>query len=248
MENREFKLKVSPRMLELLSKDLYTNMYFVLAELIANAYDADAEHVYVYIDDNEIRVEDDGNGMSPDNLDAQYLVVGGESRNSEANARTSKKQRLKMGRKGVGKLAALSISKGFKLITVQNGQSVAVFIPHRIEHDDEVLRILDESEYSLKSITQHGTAIVMENPKVSIPKLQETVMRNLAKIFPNDIEDFKIHIVYKGTEKILVPDEKDVINKKSYQSSYSCSNSKVSRDRRNDNFLVYMQNMKAKRN
>ena len=51
----------------------------------------------------------------------------------------------------------------------------------------------------------------MENPKVSIPKLQETVMRNLAKIFPNDIEDFKIHIVYKGTEKILVPDEKDVI-------------------------------------
>ena len=104
MENREFKLKVSPRMLELLSKDLYTNMYFVLAELIANAYDADAENVYVYIDDNEIRVEDDGNGMSPDNLDAQYLVVGGESRNSEANAKTSNKKRLKMGRKGVGKL------------------------------------------------------------------------------------------------------------------------------------------------
>ena len=41
MEDRDFKLKVSPRMLELLSKDLYTNMYFVLAELIANAYDAD---------------------------------------------------------------------------------------------------------------------------------------------------------------------------------------------------------------
>ncbi|MBO5702891.1 MAG: ATP-binding protein [Clostridia bacterium] len=213
MENREFKLKVSPRMLELLSKDLYTNMYFVLAELIANAYDADAENVYVYIDDNEIRVEDDGNGMSPDNLDAQYLVVGGESRNSEANAKTSNKKRLKMGRKGVGKLAALSISKGFKLVTVQNGQSVAVFIPHRIEHDDEVLRILDASEYSLKSITQHGTAIIMENPNVSIPKLQETVMRNLAKIFPNDIEDFKIHIVYKGTKKTLVPDEKDVINR-----------------------------------
>ena len=54
--SEDYKLQVSPRMLELLSKDLYTNMYFVLAELIANAYDADAENVYVFIDDNEIRV------------------------------------------------------------------------------------------------------------------------------------------------------------------------------------------------
>ena len=68
--SKEYKLKVSPRMLELLSKDLYTNMYFVLAELIANAYDADAENVYVFIDENEIRVEDDGAGMSEDVLDS----------------------------------------------------------------------------------------------------------------------------------------------------------------------------------
>ena len=65
--SKDFKLKVSPRMLELLSKDLYTNMYFVLAELIANSYDADAENVYVYIDDTEIRVEDDGTGMTKEN-------------------------------------------------------------------------------------------------------------------------------------------------------------------------------------
>lgn len=97
--SKDFKLKVSPRMLELLSKDLYTNMYFVLAELIANSYDADAENVYVYIDDTEIRVEDDGTGMTPENLNDKYLLVGGESRNSEENARTSNKKRLKMGRK-----------------------------------------------------------------------------------------------------------------------------------------------------
>lgn len=69
----DYTLKISPRMLELLSKDLYTNMYFVLAELIANAYDADAENVYVCINDNEIRVEDDGCGMSPETLNKVYL-------------------------------------------------------------------------------------------------------------------------------------------------------------------------------
>ena len=69
----EYTLKISPRMLELLSKDLYTNLYFVLAELIANAYDADAENVYVCIDEKEISVEDDGNGMSPHILNDVYL-------------------------------------------------------------------------------------------------------------------------------------------------------------------------------
>ena len=211
--SKDFKLKVSPRMLELLSKDLYTNMYFVLAELIANSYDADAENVYVYIDDTEIRVEDDGTGMTPENLNDKYLLVGGESRNSEENARTSNKKRLKMGRKGVGKLAALSISKGFKLVTVCDGHCVGLFIPSRIEHDDETLKVLDQSEFTLKRITTHGTAVIMESPKVAIPKLQDTVLKNLAKIFPNDIEDFNIHIIFKGEEKLLVPDEKDAITR-----------------------------------
>ena len=209
----DYKLMVSPRMLELLSKDLYTNMYFVLAELIANAYDADAENVYVFIDDDEIRVEDDGNGMSSEDLIQNYLIIGSESRDSESNARTHSKKRLKMGRKGVGKLAALSISNGFKLITVQNSERIGLFIPHRIEHDDEVLKILNDDEYVLKRISTNGTAVIMENPKINIPKLQSTVNKNLAKIFPNDIKDFNIHVIFKGQEKILVPDEKDVIQR-----------------------------------
>ena len=211
--DKEYKLKISPRMLELLSKDLYTNMYFVLAELIANSYDADADNVFVFIDDDEIRVEDDGNGMTGDELDLNYLLIGGESRNSNANATSRNKKRLKMGRKGVGKLAALSISDGFKLVTVQSGNPIGIFIPNKIEHDDEVLRELSPNEITLKRIKKQGTAVIMENPKVSIPKLQETVLRNLAKIFPNDISDFNVHVVYKGEEKKLVPDEKDAVNR-----------------------------------
>ena len=209
----DFKLTVSSRMLELLSKDLYTNIYFVLAELIANAYDADAENVFVYIDKDEIRVEDDGFGMTAEILGKQYLVVGAESRNNKTNSTTPTKNRLKMGRKGVGKLAALSISDGFKLVTIRNGVEVGVFIPHRIEHDDESLHVLEKSEYELKRIHNNGTAVIMENPKITIPKLQTTVMNNLSKIFPNDISDFAIHIIFKGVEKVLVPDEKAVMGR-----------------------------------
>lgn len=198
-------------MLELLSKDLYTNIYFVLAELIANAYDADAENVYIDIDDNCIRVEDDGTGMDSGKLNDVYLFVGSETRNNEGNARTDIKKRLKMGRKGIGKLAALSISNGFQLITIKNNSVSAVFIPNRIESDNEILHVLTEDEYTLKHISTNGTAIVMNSPKVHIPSLSETVVNNLSRIFPRDIEDFHIHVNFKGKESIIKPDEKTII-------------------------------------
>lgn len=41
---KEYQLNVDPRILELLGPNLYTNIYYVLAELVANAYDADAHY------------------------------------------------------------------------------------------------------------------------------------------------------------------------------------------------------------
>lgn len=64
MEKKEYKIEIDPRILELLGPNLYTNIYYVLAELIANAYDADAHNVYIISEEDSIRVEDDGHGMS----------------------------------------------------------------------------------------------------------------------------------------------------------------------------------------
>lgn len=49
---KEYELDVDPRILELLGPNLYTNIYYVLAELIANAYDADAHNVYIISGEN----------------------------------------------------------------------------------------------------------------------------------------------------------------------------------------------------
>ena len=193
---RDYKIKISPRMLELLSRDLYTNMYFVLAELIANAYDADAENVYLFFSQNEIKIEDDGIGMNEDFLDSVYLNVGSESRTDSSTEKTRNKKRMKMGRKGIGKLSALSISNGFKLITIQNNQRIGLFIPKRIENENESLRVLTDNEYRIDKISNHGTAIIMENPIVSIPKSAKTIIKNISRIFPTNVEDFRIHIFY----------------------------------------------------
>ena len=44
---KEYKLEIDPNILKLLGPNLYTNIYYVLAELIANAYDASAKNVYI---------------------------------------------------------------------------------------------------------------------------------------------------------------------------------------------------------
>ena len=49
MDEKKYELKIDPRILELLGPNLYTNIYYVLAELIANAYDADAHNVYIIV-------------------------------------------------------------------------------------------------------------------------------------------------------------------------------------------------------
>ena len=61
---KEYKISIDPRILKLLGPNLYTNIYYILAELIANAYDADAHNVYIITKPDRIIVEDDGNGMS----------------------------------------------------------------------------------------------------------------------------------------------------------------------------------------
>ena len=61
---KEYKISIDPRILELLGPSLYTNVYFILAELIANAYDANAKNVYIIQEKGSLIVEDDGHGMS----------------------------------------------------------------------------------------------------------------------------------------------------------------------------------------
>ena len=121
MSKKEYKLEIDPRILELLGPSLYTNIYYVLAELIANAYDADAHNVYIIANKDDITVEDDGKGMSYAKGDIKkYLSVAAVSRNTDEDAVTPLK-RKKMGRKGVGKLAALSVSENVLIKTMSSG-------------------------------------------------------------------------------------------------------------------------------
>ncbi|MDS2172374.1 ATP-binding protein [Nesterenkonia sp. CL21] len=199
---KRYEINVDPRILELLGPNLYTNIYYVLAELIANAYDADAKNVYVISDKDEIRVEDDGRGMSYEAGDIDnYLNVAGVSRTTEEESVTPSGRR-KMGRKGVGKLAALSVSEDVDVLTVV-GQEKSGFVLTRHPENGNELQGIPEEDISFVHVVDHGSAIVMRNPQYRLHKTMSAIRRNLLKMFPLVSSDFRIHVV-RGNESVVI--------------------------------------------
>ena len=208
MEENKYELDIDVRILELLGPNLYTNIYYVLAELIANAYDADAHNVYIISDDDKIIVEDDGKGMSYSKGEvAKYLKVAATSRNNEEDSKTDL-NRLKMGRKGVGKLAALSVSEEVLVMTISDGEKSG-FVMSR-HPQSKVLQGIPDDDINFKKIEDNGTAIVMLNPQYKLHKTPTSIKRNLLKIFPAISEDFKIHIIMENKEDIIDSVDKEI--------------------------------------
>lgn len=104
--------------LKLLGKSLYSNAWSAISELVANGFDADAKNVYVYIDITEkddaiIELFDDGVGMNNAGI-TNYVKVGFNKRDVD---KPTDDDYLTMGRKGIGKLAALYLSENYYLVT-----------------------------------------------------------------------------------------------------------------------------------
>lgn len=201
---REYVLDIDARILELLGPNLYTNIYYVLAELIANAYDADAKNVYIISNRDDIRVEDDGHGMSYKSGEVKkYLNVAGISRTSEKDSYTKSGARRKMGRKGVGKLAALSVSENVDIMTIADGEKSGFILTRRPDVGNKLKQIPDK-EITFIYVKNHGSAIVMRNPEYRLHQTLDAIKRNLLKIFPLVSHDFRIHVIRSSEPEILI--------------------------------------------
>ena len=123
IEQRPLEMKINLNVLEHLGMNLYSNVPAVLCEIVANAWDADASQVSVRLRDDTIAIEDDGVGMTRDEVIDRFLNVGFQRR-SAAGALTPQ-GRKPMGRKGIGKLSSFSIANVVSTYTVRGGEQTA---------------------------------------------------------------------------------------------------------------------------
>jgi len=123
-EDKPYKMSLSLNVLNHLGLTLYSNIPAVLSEVVANAWDADAEVVDVEIDadNNKIVISDDGHGMSLEDINSKYLHVGYRRRDNPEECITPHFNRPVMGRKGIGKLSLFSIAQTVEIYTVKNGE------------------------------------------------------------------------------------------------------------------------------
>jgi hypothetical protein len=112
-----YRMKLDLNVLNHLGLNLYSNVAAVLSEAVANCWDADSQKVHVDIDSKaaEIRIRDDGSGMTIADANDRFLNVGYSKRQIEGA--TSFAGRRLMGRKGIGKLSLFSIAQTVTLVS-----------------------------------------------------------------------------------------------------------------------------------
>ncbi len=163
-----FHLTVSLNVLEHLGINLYSNVPSVLSEIVANAWDADAQHINIQFDkaNNRFVIEDDGIGMTADEVNRRFLMVGHRRRDEQPGL--TAKGRKPMGRKGIGKLSLFSIANTVVIETAKAGEKSAFLmeldaIRAKIKASGGT-GVYEPKELSTSKITfSHGTRITLTN-------------------------------------------------------------------------------------
>lgn len=200
--------------LKLLGKNLYNNAANAISELVANGLDAKAKNVYVYIDmsDKEhsiIEIIDDGIGMDYADLARKYVWIGRNKRN-DADLLEDEKKNV-MGRKGIGKLAALYLSNNYYILTKKEANNnVDQWQINLSKYDDSDFPKLDRvnEEIILENNDiwkqmRHGTAIVLNNVDLrrNGAKRIEALKRVFADFYLIDELSSSIYVAVKTDKK-----------------------------------------------
>jgi len=120
---KELKMSFDPNTIEHLGIQMYSTLPPVIAELVANCYDADAKNVFIFLNDQrtkEITIQDNGHGMCFDELNAKFLMIGRNRREDEQSDTTPSGRKV-IGKKGIGKLSFFGIASAIEVITVKEG-------------------------------------------------------------------------------------------------------------------------------
>lgn len=162
-----YKMSISLDVLNHLGTSLYSNVPAVISEAVANAWDADATRVEIDMQDEHITIKDNGHGMSLNDANKKYLVVGYRRREEEGGRTTPRLKRPVMGRKGIGKLSLFSIAKTVTVYSIKDGH-LHGFRMNTESIKDNVGQVQDyyPEPVDVKNVTlRQGTKIVLSELK-----------------------------------------------------------------------------------
>jgi hypothetical protein len=183
---------------------MYQKPADVISEMVANAWDADAEKVDVKISQNSIEIIDNGNGMTFDECQKYYLKVGRDRREDTGKDTSSIKNRPVLGRKGIGKFAGFGIANIITVDTIsrETGEKTVFRMDlEKIYNTDkqgeahkeiEILEFIDPND-SMKNKHSTKIALLLKTQfNIDTDRLVEELGRRF--LLTQQYSDFKVYI------------------------------------------------------
>lgn len=188
MPDSPYHMTLSLNLLNHLGINLYSNVPSVLSEVVANAWDADAESADIVIDKHggTIVITDDGHGMDLTDINGKYLTVGYRRRDPGNQGDKSPNGRDVMGRKGIGKLSLFSIARDIQIFTLKKGEKRGF---RMLLSDIEEKIKARESDYRPSVLStfpadlKKGTRIILSGLKKSQHQTEAALRKRLARRF-----------------------------------------------------------------
>lgn len=211
--SQEHKFAISMTVLDHLGRQLYRNFITVIGEAISNAWDADAQNVWIELDREQktLSILDDGHGMSSEDLDEKFLKIGYTKRGREGTEAHSRSGRPYIGAKGIGKLALLSCADEVSIASkTKTSQPTGCRISNT-ELDEAINNDRSTDEVLLKDAGDHayqllddldspsGTVLILSGMRTT-NSTDEFLRSSIAQGFRFSLIDKNFHIYYNGSE------------------------------------------------
>jgi signal transduction histidine kinase len=126
-DNQKLKWRFDVSTFRLIGRDLITDRVTALFELVKNCYDANAQSVNVIFENvgvgkkqAVIRVEDDGYGMSFEDIRDKWMVIGTSSKRTRPYSPAPFNRKC-VGEKGIGRFAVDKLGDKVSVITKKKG-------------------------------------------------------------------------------------------------------------------------------
>ena len=200
---KELVMSYDGHTIQHLGISMYSSIAAALAELIANAYDADAENVKICITNSnpkKILVIDDGKGMTFDDINNHFLKIG-RNRRSDESVITPKGRHV-TGKKGLGKLALFGLAQEIEIeTTVKESDKKIIFT---LNWEDIISKAALDSRESYKpdykiiegeSLDNSYTKIELRNLKRKTAIDVDGLAKKISWLFNFDLNDFKVKII-----------------------------------------------------
>lgn len=187
MSNQKLILKFDPNTIEHLGISLYSKLPSVLSELVSNSWDADATEVTIGFKETEetkeIIYSDNGEGMSFDELNSNYLIIG-RNRRKLPEQQVTESGRKVIGKKGLGKLSVFGICNQVEISSVKNGiKNHFIMDLEKIKASETSLYEPTIIEYNTSTEDKDGTTIKLLHMRRKRGFDIDTIALSLSKKF-----------------------------------------------------------------